>query len=300
MDHDLGFMSKSKRLRLKDLRQIYALIGECCDLGRDAVAWRKHLADSLLKILGGRFAAVGEIPGYWTREPGLLPPIHTGWQDQLAHDTWMEHLRQGGPAVEPIFQAMVKLKETNSGRLLTRTREQLIPHQGWYNTSYFNDYRRLGDADDTIVSYVGFWPPEEKVQQREALANKQIVAQPEANLMTANVMSVIRQIGAPRYGARERRWLHWLHHELLPLIGNKLASLSQPSATDLTPRVRETLDCLLQGATEKEIAKSLGISPTTVHEYVMQIYRHFGVRSRPALMALWIPRQKTYNNGTEA
>jgi DNA-binding NarL/FixJ family response regulator len=63
------------------------------------------------------------------------------------------------------------------------------------------------------------------------------------------------------------------------------------SGIDLVPmpklrrRHQETLDYLLTGATEKEIAVKLGLSVHTVHQYVKAIYRRFHVSSRAQLMA---------------
>lgn len=53
-------------------------------------------------------------------------------------------------------------------------------------------------------------------------------------------------------------------------------------------RVRETLERLLDGHSEKQIATSLAISPNTVHVYVKQIYRKYRVNSRAELLSLWI------------
>lgn len=80
------------------------------------------------------------------------------------------------------------------------------------------------------------------------------------------------------------------------LIAAYAASISdrreRPSGIDLTetadvlrPRHKETLEWLLTGATEKEIAVGLGLSVHTVHQYVKAIYRRFGVTSRAQLMA---------------
>ena len=59
-------------------------------------------------------------------------------------------------------------------------------------------------------------------------------------------------------------------------------------AAELSPRLRETLDCLLDGASEKQIAKRLELSPHTVHGYVKLIYRHFKVKSRAQLLSRWV------------
>src|SRR5439155_6256754 len=59
-------------------------------------------------------------------------------------------------------------------------------------------------------------------------------------------------------------------------------------AKQLSPRLRETLQCLLDGNSEKSIAKRLTLSPHTVHGYVKLIYRHFRVKSRAQLLSQWV------------
>lgn len=56
-------------------------------------------------------------------------------------------------------------------------------------------------------------------------------------------------------------------------------------AAQLCRRERETLEGLLSGASEKEIASRLGLSVHTVHQYVKSIYRRLEVTSRAQLMA---------------
>jgi DNA-binding CsgD family transcriptional regulator len=59
---------------------------------------------------------------------------------------------------------------------------------------------------------------------------------------------------------------------------------------DLSPRMRETLNCLLTGDSEKQAAAKLGVSQHTVHVYVKQLYRKFDVNSRGELLAKWVKR----------
>jgi DNA-binding NarL/FixJ family response regulator len=49
--------------------------------------------------------------------------------------------------------------------------------------------------------------------------------------------------------------------------------------------VRETLEVLVTGASDKEIAKRLGISLHTVHQYVKVLLRAYHVESRVQLAA---------------
>jgi DNA-binding CsgD family transcriptional regulator len=59
----------------------------------------------------------------------------------------------------------------------------------------------------------------------------------------------------------------------------------------LSRRVTETLEQLLGGASEKEIADRMGLSAHTVHQYVKAVYRAFRVRSRAELMARCLARR---------
>jgi DNA-binding NarL/FixJ family response regulator len=59
-------------------------------------------------------------------------------------------------------------------------------------------------------------------------------------------------------------------------------------AKELSPRLQETLQCLLDGNSEKSIATRLRLSPHTVHGYVKLIYRHFQVKSRAQLLSQWV------------
>lgn len=52
----------------------------------------------------------------------------------------------------------------------------------------------------------------------------------------------------------------------------------------LTPRMRQTLDLLCRGS-EKEIARALGVSRQTVHEFVKMLHGYFDVHSRGELLA---------------
>jgi DNA-binding CsgD family transcriptional regulator len=61
----------------------------------------------------------------------------------------------------------------------------------------------------------------------------------------------------------------------------------------LSRRQRETLKRLMQGDTEKEAARALGISANTLHCYVKEIYRVLQVNSRGELLA------KCYRDATE-
>lgn len=51
---------------------------------------------------------------------------------------------------------------------------------------------------------------------------------------------------------------------------------------------KKVLRLLLSDRSEKEIAAVCGLTPATVHQYAVGLYRKFGVRGRVGLMAYWL------------
>ena len=64
----------------------------------------------------------------------------------------------------------------------------------------------------------------------------------------------------------------------------------EPGPDKLSPRLRQTLACLLEGDSEKQVAARLGLSQATAHQYVTALYRHFKVTTRAQLLAHVIKR----------
>jgi pSer/pThr/pTyr-binding forkhead associated (FHA) protein len=62
----------------------------------------------------------------------------------------------------------------------------------------------------------------------------------------------------------------------------------QTIALKLSPAQNRVLNELLEGSTDKEIAKSLCISPNTVHCHVQAILQAFAVHSRAELLACFV------------
>ena len=101
---------------------------------------------------------------------------------------------------------------------------------------------------------------------------------------------MFRAKGKRNFGERERRIVERLHEEIATLVGGALARYSDPSPTELAPRVRQVLRCILEGDSDKQIAARLGLSPLTVNQYTKTIYGHFGVSGRAELSARWLRR----------
>jgi DNA-binding CsgD family transcriptional regulator len=257
-------MGKSGRVRLSDLRGAFRLIGECRDLRADAASWRPHAFGGLCRLIGARAAVGGECR--WHRPAGVfvvLQLLDFGLTP-AQFDSFREFMRLCGLKNDPIFAPLNEL----TGRLVTRTRNQLVDDRAWYGSDGYNMYRRPIGIDHCIHSICDFTPDGGN-----------------------NVIGLHRDTGERDFSARERRLLHLFHDELGPLIGPTLATAGGPAPDGLPPRLRRTLDRLLEGDSEKQAARHLGLSPRTVHEYVTDLYRHFGVNSRAELLARFVRRR---------
>jgi DNA-binding CsgD family transcriptional regulator len=70
------------------------------------------------------------------------------------------------------------------------------------------------------------------------------------------------------------------------------AALASPRAraAALSPRLRQVLDGLLAGDSEKQVAARMGISQHTVHDHVKRLYRTLDVNGRGELLAPFVNR----------
>ncbi len=82
--------------------------------------------------------------------------------------------------------------------------------------------------------------------------------------------------------AHTLRGIKWFHRQQLLMHG--LGITEKP----LAPAERRVLRCLMSDQDERAIAGQLGLTPGSVHQYVTALYRKFGVRSRNALLSLWL------------
>lgn len=258
-------MSQSQRLRHSDLRNIDRLIGECRDLGADPLAWRRRLVEGLNQLTGARVGyLVGLLgfPGPGVRAAEMVQIGLEGRKQTKLFGEHFEFLASGGD--DPMLSHFAWLR---TDRLHTRNVEDVLDLDQWRRSESFQRFHRQMDMDAGILS-MG------PVNLRGRACH--------------HTVSLRRSLGERPFSLRDVRLVHYLHQELAPQIGRRLAASGEPSACELSPRLRQTLDGLLEGLSEKQIAQRIGISHATLHEYVTALYRRFGVSGRAELMARWI------------
>lgn len=261
-------MSKANRLKADDLVQIYRLIGECRDLGRDAAGWRIHLLTALLRDLGGMVGTSAEFHAALSERPRPVGDVDIGWLDPKDRTYRQRHFEECGFSADPHWERMADLFR-NGPSLIVTDRAQLMNDREWYQSAHFNEFRRPTRSDSSL--YFGY-----------TVTN----AGPDVVFAFA----LTRTLNDRKFTARERQYCYWLLHELRPLVGKQLASPGESRVSKLSPRLQQTLLCLIEGDSEKRVALRLGLSKATVHEYVTSLYRHFGVNSRAELLSRWTRR----------
>ena len=262
-------LGRSQRLRLRDLRDVYRLIGDCQALGADPVAWRRRLLKGLCDLLGDAGGAAGE--AWWGGTPRAFHetwgPVEHGPKKPRGWNDFLDPKGLDETHGNPIYQRLARLQ----GPLVTVAREQVADDRTWYGSDYGQECRTIAGFDEFIFSNCRLDP-----------------------MGAVNVIGVHRRIGGRPFSQRDRRLVHILHHEVGRLVGTRLALGGKGPENDplgkLSPRMRQTLDCLLDGDGEKQVARRLGLSLPTVHQYVTALYRHFGVSGRSELMALWVQK----------
>jgi Response regulator containing a CheY-like receiver domain and an HTH DNA-binding domain len=259
-------MRKSDLLRLAEVRDAYRLIGDCRDLGSEPALWQIRMFEGLCQLVGVPWASGGE--GFWARPPGSIQPLSflAFGLDDRHRERYLAYAREVGPQGDPLYHAL----QTLPGQILTRSRSALLSDAIWYRSSVFNNYYKPARADHALFSV--YLAP-----QRHG----------------ASVICLSRGLGERDFLPGEVRLLEFFHAELGRLIGHQLVSATEPTIDELSPRLRQTLACLLEGDSEKQVAARLGLSPTTVHQYVTALYRRFGVQSRAQLLMHMLRRSRT-------
>jgi DNA-binding CsgD family transcriptional regulator len=262
-------MEDSAYLRASDYRAMFRLFGECRDLGADPVAWRLHLLTQLCARLGARVGAGGEATGISRGQFVPISTVDVGWENdnqRLAMFEWMELQARSGvptgffPLPRPVDVYLIV------------SRDDVLSDRQWYNSVQFSDYLRRSELDHVLVSF-----------HRIEGGDDHYCG-----------LTLMRSLNEPRFAARDKAFLAAVHGEIAPLVGRQLAAAHEPSAMHLSPRLRQVLDCLLQGDGEKQVAARLGLSPQTINQYVKAVYRHFRVASRGELLARWLRRRPEF------
>lgn len=247
-----------ERLRLRDTRDVYTLLGECLALGNDGIGWRRHLVVQLRKLCDAdvAFFADNEIVGNPESPEGWLRPVSIidDWEcDDKRHVMW-KFVQQGRYERSPAASML------GSGAAITvASRADLVSDNEWYASDFYRENMIPTQLDDFVQSI--------------HLAPHGVI----------QMISVQRAHGKPPFSRRVVLMLRIIWNELREWQPEKLSGVSDSVFMTLPKRMLQVLSCLLTGCTVKETAELLDISVHTAQEYVKRLYKKAGVTNRSAL-----------------
>jgi DNA-binding CsgD family transcriptional regulator len=263
-------MSRSAVLRLADLRAIHHLTGECRELGDDSVRWYLHLFAGLVRLAGGGVVMGGEFAGIRSGQTMPVGLVDWGWENGFNRIGWergMAELRDNPRLTRNVtFTRYVARTAGSDGACLART--DLIDDHAWDRTWDFRDLCEPSGADHSLYCFRSI---------------------PGSGSGHAGVI-IARALRQADFSARDKAVVREAMAAVTPLIGGPLARFREPCPSDLPPRARDVLRCLLEGDSDKQIVARIGLTRHTVNQYTKAIYAHFGVRSRAELLARWVKR----------
>jgi DNA-binding CsgD family transcriptional regulator len=263
-------MPKSMHIAHAHLQAISRLLGECRELGDDAVVWRQHFYAGLGRLLGAELVLSGEVGGCLSGQYRMHGG--TAWGFERGFDLRGYEALGQAFAVDPCQSEMWTLQmeaiRDNPHKGFVLGGESTFPEQQWRRTYDYQVICRNMGVDRNIHS-----------MQRIAAGHE-----------SYDSIALCRPPGESSFDEREAALLGWAHQETARLVGGALAGWADPSPSALAPRPRQVLHCLLEGDSDKQIAARLQLSPHTVNQYTKQIYRHFHVSGRTELLSRWIRR----------
>ncbi|WP_240356855.1 helix-turn-helix transcriptional regulator [Myxococcus eversor] len=172
----------------------------------------------------------------------------------------LEALRRMGNSRNPAIRSLMD-RPLVPGAIVTAMRRDLVEDRCWYGSPYVDHYLRAAGLDDSVYSIRWSGLPRE-----------------------VQGLGIYRGWSGRAFDAADRELLHLFHAECSPLLDSPGAAVEVPQGVQLSRRERQTLELVLDGLGDKQIAERLGISRFTVNHYTKSIYRGFEVNSRSELI----------------
>jgi len=239
------------RLRLSDVRQVFRLIGEVREIGADPDRWRPHMTCRLRQFLGAHVAISSEIHFRTTPTPNVLRVVDIGWGCDEEEQTW---------------------------RIQTEQQEE--PKAYWLAAGVVPARR-----DDLPADPDGELVPIKPIRPVYGGTCFILSQYPLPHASAVDQLGIHRAWGDEPFTPSQHRLVRLFHVELGRLWKQDALKRAKDPSNHLAPRLAQTLDELLAGSSEKQIAHKLDLSRHTIHNYVKALHQRFGVSSRGELLA---------------
>ena len=250
------------KLSLSSVRRAFRLIGEIRQHGADPQAWRPHLLRGLIELLDADLVISSEVHFRTTPKDDVLRVTDIGWGLERDGQPWRIHAeRDESPQSYLVVVGGGGARVGGGG-----------PRGGGRGKS-----AAPANQDDIVPI-----KPLKKLRDGRGFILSQY-ALPH--------LGAVDQLGLHRYDLRrpftpaQAKLVRLFHVELGRLWKDDALKRAADPAAELPPRLVQTLDGVLRGDSEKQIAFALGLSQHTVHNYIRALHARFEVSSRAELIA---------------
>jgi DNA-binding CsgD family transcriptional regulator len=239
-------MSENDRMRLRDVRAIFRLVGELRELGQDPNVWRPHMVMRLRTIVGAEVVVSSEIHFRKTSTANVMRVVDVGWGCDESGKSWQIHTERDDEKPEAYWLSIWK--------------------------------PAIAAKDDMIPV-----KPTKPIYGGKAFVLSQVAL---PHFGTVDQLGLHRSWDQAPFSRSEHHLVRLLHLELGRLWKKDAINNAGDPTNDLPPRLTQTLQELIEGKSEKEIAAKLGLSKHTIHNYVKALHQRLGVSSRGELLAM--------------
>ena len=241
-------------IRLERVREAMRLVGEVREIGTWTDAGRTHLLEGVMRVVGCAIGgAVLDTKYAEGATNGIAAATLAGFGPNIM-DVFVAHQTYGS-AINPFHSVVLRRIDELQGQVFSAHDTELVERKVWDGSRWINDYVRPAHVDHFLCTM--------RVIDRTTGAG----------------CGFMRAARDRPFSDEDREVLHLIHLGVGPVYD------AFSPRRRLSPRLRDTLDALLTGATDKEIAAQLRLSPHTVRQYVKALFKAYRVTGRGQLIA---------------
>ena len=253
--------SHAHRVRLRDVRRVFRLLGEVRELRGSPTLQRQRAVDGLCELIGAWHGFGVEFHDFTPERWVQVGQLVTGGSPDSRTLKWFaEWAAYNRLNEDPLVDTSTRMSRP-IGLIQLRDLSEAGLNR---STETYHGWLEVSQIGDTLASFYRHTTPEK-----------------------ASGIALHRERGEAPFSRRDRRIARLFMAELYRLHrrGELAARDEEPS---LPPRQQQVLERLMHGHSAKQIAAGLGLSQRTVEEYVRGLYEKFGVNSRAELMAQFL------------
>ena len=258
----------SHPLKLRDVRKAFRLVGEVRELGSDPQKWRPHMVRALRTLVNADVVVSSEIHFRKLKTTGHMKVFDIGWGSEPDGKVWQIHTEREDERPENFWLAMSGPAEKGNGA------------PGSTGESANGGDGEIVPVRPTRVVHGGRY----LILSQYALPHDGVVDQ----------LGLHRAWDDEPFTVADHKLVRLFHVELGRLWKRDAIRRAKDPAAALPPRLTQTLNELLAGSSEKQIAGKLDLSRHTIHNYVKALHQRFGVSSRGELLARCGREQATF------